>query len=49
MKIKLLDNTVHDQQELIDNAYSDEFYYGYLGKAAFSSSNLKLLLDLIQR
>jgi len=45
MKIKLLDNTEHDQQELVDNAYSDEFYYGYLGKAAFSSSNLKLLLD----
>jgi len=45
MKIKLLDNSVHEQQELIDNAYSDEFYYGYLGKTAFSSSNLKLLLD----
>ena len=45
MKIKLLDNTIHEQSELIDNAYSDEFYYCYLGKAAFSSSNLKLLLD----
>ena len=45
MEIKLLDNSIHKQSELIDNAYSDEFYYGYLGKAAFSSSNLKLLLD----
>lgn len=45
MEIKLLDNTIHQQKDLIDNAYSDEFYYGYLGKTAFSSSNLKLLLD----
>jgi hypothetical protein len=45
MTIKLLDNTEHEVQELIDNSYSEDFYYGYLGKAAFSSSALKLLLD----
>ena len=44
-KIRLLDNTEHEVKDLIEQSYSDEFYYGYLGKAAFSSSALKLLLD----
>tara|TARA_R110002153_G_scaffold56380_2_gene155986 strand:+ start:3746 stop:4522 length:777 start_codon:yes stop_codon:yes gene_type:complete len=45
MTIKLLDNTEHNIKDLEQKCYSDEFYYGYLGKAAFSSSALKLLLD----
>ena len=45
MKIKLLDGTEHDKDELIANSYSDSFYYGYLSKAALSSSAVKLLLD----
>jgi hypothetical protein len=45
MRIKLLDNTEHDIVELLDNMYSDDFYYNYLGKVALSSSNLKLLED----
>lgn len=44
-KITLLDGSIHDKQELIDNAYSDDFYYNYLGKTALSSSTCKLLLD----
>lgn len=43
--IRLLDNSVHKVKELVDNAYSDEFYYGYLGKTCLSSSSCKLLLD----
>jgi hypothetical protein len=42
--ITLLDGTQHDQQELINQMRDDEFYYGYLSKAALSSSSLKLLL-----
>ena len=45
MKIKTLDGKLWDKKELIDNMYEDSFYYGYLGKNAFSSSSLKLLLD----
>lgn len=43
--IKLLDNSLWDEAKLIDEMQSDEFYYGYLGKAALSSSSIKLLLD----
>jgi hypothetical protein len=43
--IKLLDGKVEDKQEVIDNMYSDDYYYGYLGKNALSSSSIKLLLD----
>jgi len=43
--IKLLDGSTHAVEELIDNAYSDEFYYDYLGKTTLSSSTCKLLLD----
>jgi hypothetical protein len=45
MKIKTLDSKEWELAELLDNMHSDEFYYGYLGKNAFSSSSLKLLLD----
>jgi len=42
--ITLLDGTQHNKKELIEQMHSDEFYYGYLSKAALSSSSLKLLL-----
>ena len=44
-KIKTFDNKLWDKQELIDNMYNDEFYYGYLGKQALSSSSLKMVLQ----
>jgi hypothetical protein len=43
--IKLLDGSVQVKQEVIDNMYSDDYYYNYLGKNALSSSSIKLLLD----
>ena len=43
--IKTFDNKIWDKQELIDNMYNDEFYYGYLGKQALSSSSLKMVLS----
>lgn len=45
MKIKLLDGTSHDKTELLDQMMDDSFYYGYLAKAALSSSALKKLLQ----
>ena len=44
-KIRMLNGEEHDQSFLVEKAHDDEFYYGYLGKVAFSSSNLKKLLD----
>jgi hypothetical protein len=44
-KIKTFDNKIWDKQELLDNMYNDEFYYGYLGKNALSSSSLKMLIQ----
>jgi hypothetical protein len=41
----MLNGEEHDQSYLVDKAHDDDFYYGYLGKVAFSSSNLKKLLD----
>jgi len=43
-KIRLLDGKEWDKQELLDNMMSDEFYYGYLSKAALSSSSAKMLI-----
>ena len=43
--IKLLNGKIENKQEVIDNMYSDDYYYGYLGKNALSSSSIKLLLD----
>ena len=43
--IKLLDGTEWNKKEILTKMDDDEFYYGYLGKAALSSSNAKLLLD----
>lgn len=37
-EIILLDGTTHLQDELIDQMYIDDFYYGYLKQAALSSS-----------
>jgi len=45
MNITLLDGSVWDKAELIEKMNDDDFYYGYLSKAALSSSSLKLLLD----
>ena len=45
MKIELLDGTSHDKNELLEQMLEDSFYYGYLGKAALSSSSLKKLLQ----
>ena len=41
--IKLLDNTIWNTSDLIKKMYDDSFYYGYLGKAALSSSSVKNL------
>lgn len=43
-QITLLDGTQHNKKELIEKMKDDSFYYGYLSKAALSSSSLKLLL-----
>ena len=43
--VTLLDGSTWDKQELLEKMNDDTFYYGYLSKAALSSSSLKLLLD----
>ena len=43
--IQLLDGETFRQDEILELMKDDEFYYGYLGKAALSSSSIKLLLD----
>ena len=48
-KIKLLDGKEWDKQELLDNMMSDDFYYGYLSKAALSSSSAKMLISRGER
>lgn len=45
MNFKLLDGTTHNYNDLLDMMVEDAFYYGYLGKAALSSSSLKKLLQ----
>lgn len=45
MKITLLDGKTYDKEELVKKAYDDDFYYGYLGKFALSSSSIKNLLS----
>lgn len=42
--IRLLDGIDWAKGELLENMDDDSFYYGYLGKAALSSSSLKPLL-----
>lgn len=43
--IQLLDGERFREDEILELMLNDEFYYGYLGKAALSSSSIKLLLD----
>jgi len=43
--IQLLDGERFREDEILELMKNDEFYYGYLGKAALSSSSIKLLLD----
>jgi len=45
MKITLLDGKEWDIKELKEKAVDDEFYYGYLGKYALSSTTVKHLLS----
>ena len=42
--ITLLNNEVWGKEEILTQMYSDEFYYGHLGKHALSSSSLKMIL-----
>lgn len=44
-KIKLLNGSVWNKEELISKMYDDSFYYGELGKYALSSSAIKSLMD----
>ena len=43
--IQLLNGERFRHDEILELMKDDEFYYGYLGKAALSSSSIKLLLD----
>jgi len=43
--IRLLNNTEYSKSELIEKMYDDDFYYGFLGENALSSSSIKDLLD----
>lgn len=43
--IKLLDGEVIPADQILPKMADDEYYYGYLGKAALSSSSCKLLYD----
>lgn len=42
--ITTLDGDIHNKEDLIKDMENDDFYYGYMGKAALSSSSLKTLL-----
>lgn len=43
--IELLNKEVHNVDDILKKMLDDEFYYGYLGKNALSSSAAKKLLD----
>ena len=43
--ITLLNGETFSEKYLLEKMKDDEFYYGYLGKNALSSSSIKLLLD----
>jgi len=44
-QIQLLDGSYQEKVILEEQAIDDDFYYGYLGKAALSSSSIKQLLN----
>ena len=43
MNITLLEGQTYDVGDLKQKATSDDFYYGHLGRYAFSSSTIKYL------
>ena len=43
--IKLLNNQVFNKEDILEQMMDDDFYYGYLGLNALSSSSAKKLLD----
>ena len=43
--IGLLNGEYVKRKETLDQMQNDDYYYGYLGKNALSSSSVKLLLD----
>jgi len=43
-QIVTFDGVVHDEAEILEKMMDDDFYYGYLGKQALSSSSLKTIL-----
>ena len=43
--IELLNGERFRHDEILELMKDDKFYYDYLGKAALSSSSIKLLLD----
>lgn len=47
-RIVLLDGSSWDLPELLLNMASDDFYYGYLGQAALSSSSVKTINDSVK-
>ena len=44
-EIKLLNNKVFKKEDILKKMMDDEFYYGYLGKNALSSSSCKSLME----
>jgi len=44
LNVKLLDGSEHDWESLIEMMDDDNYYYGYLGKVALSSSIIKTIL-----
>jgi hypothetical protein len=43
--IETFDNKKWNKKDIIPKMYDDEFYYGYLGKNALSSSEFKNILS----
>jgi hypothetical protein len=45
LEIITFDNITHDRDDLIKKMTDDDFYYGYLGKNALSTSSIKTILN----